>query len=55
MASYKFDASNGIWHYWLEADPKSAVAAEYKLSDDKKTLQINMKHGKKLKKLVRIK
>jgi hypothetical protein len=55
MSTYKFDAIEGIWHYWWEADPKSAVTAEYKLSADKATLQINMKKGKTLKKFVRIK
>ena len=55
MSTYKFDAIDGIWRYWLDADPKSAVTAEYKLSADKKTLQINMKKGKTLKTLIRIK
>jgi len=41
--TYKFDASDGVWHYWMEVAPKSAVTADYKLSVDKKTLQINLK------------
>ena len=55
MSTYKFDAIDGIWHYWWEVDPKSAVTAEYKLSADKATLEINMKKGKTLKKFVRLK
>ena len=55
MSTYKFEAMDGIWRYWLEVDPKSAVTAEYKLSADKKSLQINVKKGKTLKNVVRIK
>jgi hypothetical protein len=54
-ATYEYEANEGIWRYWLEADPKSAISAEYKLSEDKKSIQINMKQGKKLRKFVRIK
>lgn len=52
---YLFDASDGVWHYWWEASPKSAVTADYKLSTDKKSLQINMKKGHPLQKLIRVK
>jgi len=55
MSTYKFEAVDGVWRYWLEADPKSAVTAEYKLSEDKKCIQINMKKGNALKKFDRIK
>ena len=53
--TYKFEAIDGIWRYWWDVDPKSAITAEYKISDDKKSIQINMKQGKKLRKLIRIK
>ncbi len=52
---YLFDASNGVWHYWWEVSPKSAVTADYKLSADGKSLQINMKTGHPLQKLIRVK
>src|SRR5208337_449416 len=42
---YLFDAAGGVWHYWFEVSPKSAVAADYKLSADGKSLQINLKKG----------
>jgi hypothetical protein len=54
-ATYSYDADGGVWHYWFEVDKKSAVAAEYKLSTDRNTLQINMKSGKKLRTFARIK
>jgi hypothetical protein len=54
-ATYKYEANEGIWRYWWGADPKSAITAEYKLSEDKKSIQINMKQGKKLRKFIRIK
>ena len=47
MSTYKFDSIDGIWHYWWEVDPKSAVTAEYNLSADKETVQINIKRAKR--------
>ena len=52
---YLFDASNGVWHYWMAVSPKTAVAAEYKLSPDGKGLQINLKKGHPFQKLIRVK
>jgi hypothetical protein len=53
-ATYSYDADGGVWHYWFEVDKKSAVAAEYKLSTDRNSLQINMKSGKKMRTFSRI-
>jgi hypothetical protein len=51
---YLFDASDGVWHYWMAVSPKSAVAAEYKLSSNGKSLQINLKKGHPFQKLIRV-
>jgi len=53
--TYRFDASNGVWHYWQAETPAFKVAADYKLSADGKSLSINLKKGKPFTNLKRIK
>jgi hypothetical protein len=52
---YLFTATDGVWKYWMEVSPKSAVTADYKLSADGKNLQINLKKGHPFQKLIRVK
>jgi hypothetical protein len=52
---YLFTATDCVWKYWMEVSPKSGVTAEYKLSADGKSLQINLKKGHPLQKLIRVK
>ena len=51
---YGFDAADGVWHYWMPG-VEHKVTADYKLSDDGKTLSINLKKGHSLVKLKRVK
>ena len=53
--TYKFDAAKGVWHYWQPGTPSMKIAAEYKLSNDGKSLSINLKTGKPFTNLKKIK
>ena len=60
-ATYHFDASNGVWHYWQVNGPNSKLlgnlkmTADYKISADGKSLAINLKKGNPVTNLKRIK
>ena len=54
-ATYRYDASGGVWHYWLPSMPAAKTAADYKLSADGKSLSINLKAGKPMTNLKRVK
>ncbi|MGE5683171.1 MAG: hypothetical protein ACM34K_20100 [Bacillota bacterium] len=53
--NYRFDAANGLWHYWMPNVPAGKVEAEYKISADGKTMSINLKKGNPFTTLKKIK
>jgi hypothetical protein len=59
--TYRFDASNGIWHYWQVNGPNSKLlgnfkmTADYRVSADGKSLTINLKKGNPVTNMKRIK
>ena len=53
--TYRFDASKGVWHYWQPKTPVIRMTADYKISEDGKSLSINLKSGKPPANLKRIK
>lgn len=53
--TYRFDAAKGVWHYWQPAMPNAKIVAEYNLSQDEKSLSINLKKGKPFTNLKKIK
>lgn len=42
---YNFEASNGLWNYWLPGMAATKVTAEYKISTDGKSMSTNLKKG----------
>ena len=52
---YKYQASGGVWTYWSPKMPFAKVKAEYQLSKDGKQLNINLKTGRPMAHLKRIK
>ncbi len=53
--TYRYDAANGVWHYWQASMTYAKVTAEYKISKDGKSLSINLKKGNPFANLIRIK
>jgi hypothetical protein len=52
---YAYDASAGTWHYWQPGMEMAKVTAEYRVSADRKSLDINLHKGRPFTHLVRIK
>lgn len=53
--NYRYDASNGVWHYWQPSMPNAKAEGEYKISAGGKSLAINLKKGTAFTNLIRIK
>ena len=51
---YQYDAAGGTWHYWQPGMEMAKVTAEYRVSADGKSLQINLKKGRPFTHLMRI-
>lgn len=52
---YRYDATGGVWRYWLPSLPSGKTSADYKLSADGKSLEINLKQGTALTRLIKVK
>jgi hypothetical protein len=51
---YKYTAAKGVWRYWLSTKPFEMIRAEYRLSNDGKSVKLNLTKGSPFKILKRV-